>query len=235
MAGKGLFHNDVWDRAGDRTVATMPRSAFMLMVCAITAVGVGISALAAQWSGANVNLASMGWGGLGFVLVLFLVALGATMVASASDDPLVSAAAYVVLTVAFGLLLGPVVFMYTAVSVAKVLALTVMLVIGLGLIGVFIPKDLSSWGMPLLGLLLILIIGQFGVILLGALGLPVAGAMTLLDWLGLLLFSAYVIFDLNRALRIPYTMNNAVDSAMAIYLDFINIFIRLLSLMGQKK
>ena len=59
--------------------------------------------------------------------------------------------------------------------------------------------------------------------------------MTALDWLGLLLFGAFVVFDLNRAIRIPYTMDNAVDSAMAIYLDFINIFIRLLSLMGQKK
>ena len=236
MADKGLFHNGVWDRVDDATPATMGRRAYLLAVTGFTAVGIAVSAMAAQWAGSVINLSAMGgWGMLGFVLVLFLIALGATWVASTNDDPLISGVAFFVLAIAFGVLLGPVVALYTAASVAKILALTTLLVVGLGLIGAFIPKDLTSWGLPLVGLLLLLIVGQFGVIFLAALGIPVAGAMTVLDWLGLLLFSAFVVFDLNRALRIPYTLDNAVDSAMALYLDFINIFIRLLSLFGQKK
>jgi len=34
-------------------------------------------------------------------------------------------------------------------------------------------------------------------------------------------------------MRIPYTMNNAIDAAVEVYLDFINLFIRLLSLLGE--
>ena len=70
---------------------------------------------------------------------------------------------------------------------------------------------------------------------MGMFGLPVDGAMTALDWIGVVIFGGLVIFDLNRAVRLPHTLDNAIDRAMAIYLDFINIFLRLLSLMGQKK
>lgn len=141
MADKRLFHNDVWDRANDATPATMSRRVYLIAVTGFTAVGIAVSATAAQWAGSTINLAAIGrWGVIGFVLVVFLIALGATWVAASSDD-------------------------------------------------------------PLLGLLLLLIVGQFGVLFLGMLGVPVAGAMTALDWLGLALFSALVIFDLNRALR----------------------------------
>lgn len=133
MAEKGLFHNGVWDRANDSTAATMSRRVYMLLLCAFTAAGIAVSALAAQWAATNIHMAAMGgWGGLGFVLVLFIIALSATWVAASNDDPLISGVAYAVLAVAFGVLLGPVVAMYTAASVAKVLALTVMLVVGLG-------------------------------------------------------------------------------------------------------
>jgi FtsH-binding integral membrane protein len=36
-------------------------------------------------------------------------------------------------------------------------------------------------------------------------------------------------------MRVPFTADNAIDCALAVYLDFINIFIRLLELSGTKK
>jgi len=42
------------------------------------------------------------------------------------------------------------------------------------------------------------------------------------DWAESCLFSGFVLFDLNRAMRIPYTMNNAIDAAVEVYMDFIN-------------
>jgi len=44
-----------------------------------------------------------------------------------------------------------------------------------------------------------------------------------------------VIYDLNRAMRLQRTMNNAIDVSVQVFLDFINIFIRILSLMGGVK
>ena len=57
--------------------------------------------------------------------------------------------------------------------------------------------------------------------------------MTLWDLAGVALFSAYVVYDLNRAMSIPYSMKNAIDAAVEVYLDLINLFIRLLSLLGE--
>jgi FtsH-binding integral membrane protein len=229
---EGFLQNEVWERSG---TSTMSRQLYLLMVCFWTAVGVVFSAIAASFS-QDWPIDDWGsWGYLGFAVGVLAVALIGVYVAYRSDSPAVSLFGYALVAGPFGLLLGPFVAMYETSSIVKVFALTAMIVLVLGLIGAIIPDDLSSWGVPLLGALLLLIGGYFIIPILGFFGIPVTGAMTALDWVALIVFGALVLFDLNRAVRIPYTMDNAIDSAVAIYLDFINIFIRILRLMGKKK
>jgi len=135
--------------------------------------------------------------------------------------------------VSFGAITGPVVAMYTPASVARILFLTTVVVIGLGFVGAILPKSLENWWSWLFGGLLLLLAGQVLLPLTAYLGVPVGNAMTLWDWAGVALFSGFVLFDLNRAMRIPYTMNNAIDAAVEVYLDFINLLLRLLSLLGE--
>jgi FtsH-binding integral membrane protein len=49
------------------------------------------------------------------------------------------------------------------------------------------------------------------------------------------LFCAYIIYDWNRALRLPYTVDNAIDAAVALYLDIMNLFIHLLRILGKSQ
>ncbi len=231
----GMFDNAVWDRQYDRTPGTMSRQLYMLLVCGWTALGITFSAFCANFS-QNWDTSSWNsWGFIGFALLVLAVALGGTYIASSSDNPVISAFGYALVAGPFGLLLGPVIAQYETSSVVKVFALTAMVVFILGLVGAVIPDDLSSWGVPLMGALMLLLGGLFVVPILGFVGVPTEGAMTVLDWVGLVIFGALIIFDLNRAVRLPHTLDNAIDSAVAIYLDFINVFIRLLSLMGNKK
>lgn len=230
-----LFSNAVWDRADHFGAETMSRKLYMLATCGFTALGIALSAATSMISyGWDMRQWSV-WAMLGFMLGVLAIALVGTYIATENDSPLISMMGYALVAGPFGLMLGPVVGSYTTASVLKILALTTGVVLTLGLIGATIPDDLSSWGTPLLGGLLFLIGGYFIVPLMGMFGLPVDGAMTALDWIGVVIFGGLVIFDLNRAVRLPHTLDNAIDSAMAIYLDFINIFLRLLSLMGQKK
>jgi len=235
LKNESFLGNSVWDRRDDRTANTMSRRLYLLMVCFWTAAGIVFSAFASSfsqdWQISEWNI----WGTLGFFLGILAVALLGVFISHSSDSPIVSVLGYALVAGPFGLMLGPVLAMYETSSIIKVLAITATVVIVLGLVGVFIPDDLAPWGLWLFGALLLLIGAQFLVPLLGAFGLPVDGAMTVIDWVALVIFGALVIFDLNRAIRLPYTHDNAIDSAVAIYLDFINIFIRLLSLMGQKK
>lgn len=233
--GESFLGNSVWDRRNDRAANAMTRRLYLLMVCFWTAAGIVFSGMTSTIS-QDWPIQSWGtWGLLGFMLGILAVALAGVFIAHSSENPIVSLIGYALVSGPFGLLLGPVLALYETSSILKVLAITATVVIVLGLVGVFIPDDLSPWGLWLTGGLLLVIAAQFIVPLLGGFGLPVEGAMTLVDWIALVIFGGLVIFDLNRAIRLPFTHDNAIDSAVAIYLDFINIFIRLLSLMGQKK
>ena len=55
----------------------------------------------------------------------------------------------------------------------------------------------------------------------------------LFDWLFVLVFSGFIGYDVAKAQAFPKTLDNAVDSALDIYLDIINLFIRLLSIFAR--
>jgi FtsH-binding integral membrane protein len=217
--------DSVWTRQG---ASTLSKNLYAFLVCMWTAVGIGASAVAASLS--------KNWG-LDWVLIIgsLVFAIIGVIISAKSDNPAISFVGYMLVAVPFGFLLGPVVSMYTEASVAKVFILTTLIVVVLGVIGAVIPTSLESWRGWLFGGLLLLLGGMFLAPLMGLFGVPIGGALTALDWFGVVLFGGYVIYDLNRAMRIAYTLDNSVDAAVAIYLDFFNIFIRLLSLLGDEK
>jgi FtsH-binding integral membrane protein len=219
----------IWDRSSAYGAAnTMSKNLYAFMVCFWTALGVGVSAyfahVAENWQ--------TGWPLILGVLASSFLGIYVSM---KSESPVISLFGYALIVVPFGLLLGPYVALYTSASVFKALLLTTVMVVSLGFIGATIPDSLESWGSWLFGGLIALLGGLFLVPVAGYFGLPVGGAMTALDWVGLVLFGGLVIYDLNRAMRLPFTMDNAIDSAVAVYLDVLNIFIRILELTGQKK
>ncbi len=56
----------------------------------------------------------------------------------------------------------------------------------------------------------------------------------IIDWIVVLIFCGYIGYDWGRANAIPKTLDNAVDSAAALYMDIINLFIRILRIMGRR-
>lgn len=220
-----MFGNSVWDRYGSDT---MSKNLFALMVSFWTAAGIIASAMAAYYS----RNWEINWI---FLIGVLVASISGIIVALNSKNPLISLVGYALVAIPFGLLLGPVTAMYTTASIVKVFFVTTSIVTVLGLIGAMIPDSLEGWGSWLLGALTLLIVGSFAVPIAGFFGFPIGGALTILDWVGILVFSGYVIYDWNRAMRVPYTHDNAIDCALAVYLDFINLFIRLLELMGTKE
>ena len=53
-----------------------------------------------------------------------------------------------------------------------------------------------------------------------------------LSWAGALLFSALLVFQVNRARYMPDTMGNAVVLTMGIYLDIVNLFLFVLRILS---
>lgn len=215
----------IWDRQNEVSdpEAGLSRKFYMFLVCFWTAAGLAFSAYTSTYS-QHWNYSNWKWWELvGVNLAVLVVAIIGCLLSAASDSAVTSVIGYALVSGPFGLLLGPVVAMHDQSTVIKVFTLTALIVVVLGTIGALIPNDLSRWGRPLFGALLLFIVGLIAVPLFGVLGVPVHGALTVLQWFGLVVFGGLVIFDLNRAARLPRTHNNAVDSALAIYLDVINL------------
>ena len=62
-----------------------------------------------------------------------------------------------------------------------------------------------------------------------------APALRWLDYLFVAIFSLYLGFDWARANAYPPTVRNAILSATQIYLDIVNIFVRLLSIFSRRR
>ncbi|MDA3846221.1 MAG: Bax inhibitor-1 family protein, partial [Vallitaleaceae bacterium] len=57
----------------------------------------------------------------------------------------------------------------------------------------------------------------------------------IIDWIVAIIFCGYIGYDWGRANMIPKTLDNAIDSAAALYMDIINLFLRVLRILGRRK
>jgi len=57
----------------------------------------------------------------------------------------------------------------------------------------------------------------------------------IIDWVVVVIFCGYIGYDWGRANAIPKTVDNAIDSAAALYMDIINLFVRILRIMGRRR
>ncbi|MEO1973409.1 MAG: Bax inhibitor-1 family protein, partial [Pirellulaceae bacterium] len=57
----------------------------------------------------------------------------------------------------------------------------------------------------------------------------------IIDWIVIVIFCGYIGYDWGRANSIPKTLDNAVDSAASLYMDIINLFLRILRVMGRRQ
>jgi FtsH-binding integral membrane protein len=168
-------------------------------------------------------------------LVTLAVSLSGVLLAQSSTQPVYSLLGYMMVAFPFGVLLGTMITpSIPTVDIVKVLMITTVMVAFLGVIGAIYPGSLESWGVWLFGSLMLLLGGLLIVPIEAFFGVQTTGAMTWLDIVGILLFGAYVLYDINRAMRLPRTLDNSIDAAVAIYLDFANIFLRIL-LIGRRK
>ena len=139
------------------------------------------------------------------------------------------------MTTSLGLLIGPALFLYKLSSVFFVLGVTLGVSVGLSIIGVLFSSynvSLKTLGGILLMSLTLLIFGDIARGILLSFGIAALGWI---DYVAVVIFSIYIIYDWNRALEIPATIDNAVDASGALILDVVNLFLRLLSIMGSKK
>lgn len=143
---------------------------------------------------------------------------------------------YAVLT---GATLSVLFLIYTTKSIAGTFFVTAGTFGAMSLYGMLTRRDLSSWGR-------ILMMGLVGVIIASVVNLFMHSE--LLYWIetyvGVLLFTALTAYDTQKikAMLNQYgtevndtTQKLALLGALTLYLDFINLFLHLIRIMGKKK
>ncbi|MBN2002414.1 MAG: Bax inhibitor-1/YccA family protein [Anaerolineae bacterium] len=139
-----------------------------------------------------------------------------------------------------GVTLSAIFLIYTTGSIALTFVATASLFGVMAVIGYTTRMDLSKWGgyllMALVGLLIASVVNMF---------LASSGLEWILTYAGLLLFIALTVYDTQRIKRQVQAAVAAGDSnvvqrvgllgALSLYLDFINLFLRLLRILGRRR
>jgi FtsH-binding integral membrane protein len=144
---------------------------------------------------------------------------------------------FLAVSVLFGLGLSTVFAVYTMASILKVFAVSAATFGAVSLYGYTTGRDLTSIGA-------FLVMGLFGLVIASVVNLIFQSSMLdfALSILGVMIFTGLAAYDTQQAKRdyIPddsteTRTRKAITGALRLYLDFINIFLHLLRIMGKLK
>lgn len=145
-----------------------------------------------------------------------------------SDNPVVSFIGFNFVAVPFGLIVNIVTSQYSPELVINAMQVTTVVTCIMMVMGTAYPKFFESIASGLFWGLIAAIVAELVLMLVFKMHL------TIMDWIVAAIFCGYIGYDWGKASALPKTVDNAVDSAAALYMDIINLFLRILSIMGKK-
>ena len=185
-------------------------------------------AIVALWGEQAVRLV-YGMNPLIFLILYFAVAMiGNVMIVR--GGPALSFAGYTLIAAPIGIVLCvslqgiPTEIIKSAVLITAIVTLSFMIA------GTVFPGFFLRLGRVLLFSLLALIVG--GLISLLFFG---GRSSALYEWLGAGIFSLYIGYDWARANTCARTVDNAIDLSASLYLDIVNLFLRVVEIMGRRR
>ena len=145
-----------------------------------------------------------------------------------SDDPFISFIGYNLVVIPIGVVLSVCLAGQTSVSILNACAVTAGVTVIMIIAGTLKPDFFLSLGRALGIALLAVIIVEVVLMLFGVV-MP-----TIWDFLVALIFCGYIGYDWADAQSRPHTADGAVDACVGLYLDVVNLFLRILSIMGSR-
>lgn len=148
---------------------------------------------------------------------------------TSSSSPLVSFIGYNFVVIPFGFIIQLVVAQYDPMLVGEAIRITGIVTFVMMILGSLYPAFFQKIrGALSIALLVVIIVELIEVFIFHI-------HHDILDWIVVLIFCGYIGYDWGRANRIPKTMDNAIDSAAALYMDIINLFLRILRILGRRQ
>lgn len=207
------------------------------------AIGLALTGFIAYYVSTNETLLRIIFGNqlIFFGLIIGELALVFTISARVHKMQASTATSLFVLYAALnGATLSVIFLAYTKSSIASTFFVCAATFVSASLYGWTTKKDLSSWGsflfMGLIGIIIASVVNMF---------LQNSGMAMVISYIGVLLFTGLTVYDTqyikNMALTQPADVGasavrkGAILGALKLYLDFINLFLMLLRIMGNRE
>ncbi len=152
------------------------------------------------------------------------------------NNAILAAILYIAYSYLTGVTLSIIFLAYSMSSIASVFLITAAVFAIMAVYGMITKTDLSSIGnICFMGLLGIIIAGLVNAFILHSSGLDFAiSCIGVLIFVGLTAYDVQKIKERAQAATTENTMTLALFGAFELYLDFINLFLKLLSLFGKR-
>ena len=175
------------------------------------------------------------------IWLFFIAEIGLVIALSAAIEKLslsVATLMFILYAVLNGVTFSTLFYVYTMGSLASTFFITAGTFGAMSAVGFFIKKDLSAMGKILLMALIGIIIATVVNIFVGSRGLDM-----IVSYLGVLVFVGLTAYDTQKIKKMfvmapdasAHTQKYAVLAALTLYLDFINLFLYLLRIFGNRK
>lgn len=218
--------------------ATLFRNVYLWMTFALV-----ITAVTSLWVANSPNLTEYIFLKGSFVFYGLLFAeLGLVWYLSARIDKLSLSSAttfFIIYSIMNGVTMSFIFLIYTSASIASTFFVTAGTFAVMALFGTLTKRDLSSWGN-------ILIMALVGLIISSVVNLFLKNEMFywIITYVGVLIFVGLTAYDAQKIKRLIQTHGNEVNEttqkialmgALSLYLDFINLFLLLLRILGSRR
>ena len=217
---------------------TRERTLFQ-QVYAWMAAGLAITGFVAYWTYTSGFINSLsGPVMIGLIVAELVVVIGLSWGISRLSGPL-AVGAFLFYSLLNGLTLSTIFLIYTSDSIASTFFVTAATFGAMSMYGYTTKRDLTTIGnmliMALLGLIIASVVNMF---------LQSSTLYWILTYAGILIFVGLIAYDTQRIKKLSQTMLGqtaesiqkvAIMGALRLYLDFINLFLRLLQVLGKRR
>ncbi len=177
-----------------------------------------------------VNVLSIGF--LPIVVIELVIAL-VMGIRIRKMNPLTTKICYIIYCITTGLTFSSLFLYYQLTSLLSIFLITAVIFAVLAIYGYKTKKDLSKFGTILLiGLIVTIILSVLNYFIFKTSSMDI-----LLTIIGIFIFAGYIAYDMSKVKLLLNEVGEekaAVYGAFQLYLDFINLFVRLLELFGKK-
>lgn len=165
----------------------------------------------------------MSWNFVAVIIGYFVVAIIGIMMSVKSNNPVISFIGYNLVVLPVGVVLSIALTKYDQISIMNALMITTAVTIVMIVLSSIYPDIFLSMGKVLFACLTGVVIFEVIFLFLGI------STPSLWDFGVALIFCGYIGYDWAEAQEKTHTLDNAIDSVVGLYLDIINLFLRILS------